>query len=133
MSNVGPARVVAAVGASAGLIGKPLSAAETTSSVAAWTVNQKKLFSNVSMERGAKVPSLITGLIRVNGSLDSGTEGIVVVDGIAAGVIGELSGARGLVEYTAVLDYTMLTAGQHAVELFVRDTAGSITRVGAPK
>ena len=133
VSNVGPARVVAAVGASAELIGKPLSAAETNSNVAAWTVNQKKLFSNVSMERGAKVPSLITGLIRVNGSLDPGTEGIVVVDGVAAGVIGELSGARGLVEYTAVLDYTMLTAGQHAVELFVRDPAGSITRVGAPK
>ena len=133
VSNVGPARVVAAVGSSASLIGKPLSATGANTNVVTWTVNQKKSFSNVSTERGAKIPSLITGLVRVNGSLDEGAEGIVVIDGIAAGVIGELSGARGLVEYTAILDYTVLTAGQHSVELFVRDAAGSVTRVGAPK
>jgi hypothetical protein len=69
----------------------------------------------------------------VNGSLDEGAEGIVVVDGIAAGVMGELSGARGLVEYTAILDYTLLGAGSHSVELFVRDSSGVVTRVGAPK
>jgi len=133
VSNVGPAHKVAAVGASASLIGKPLKATAQDPNVVTWTVNQKKQFSNVAGERGARVPSLITGLVRVNGSLDEGAEGIVVVDGIAAGVMGELSGARGLVEYTAILDYTLLGAGSHSVELFVRDSSGVVTRVGAPK
>jgi hypothetical protein len=133
VTNVGPVRNVAAVGASASLVGKPLTATQENSDVVTWTVNQKKQFANVSNERGARVPALITGLVRVNGALDAGTEGIVVVDGIAAGVVGELSGARGLVEYTAILDYTLLTSGTHSVELFVRDAAGVVTRVGAPK
>jgi hypothetical protein len=133
VTNVGPARKVAAVGASASLIGSPLTATQQNPAVTKWTVNQKKQFANVSNERGARVPSLITGVVRVNGALDEGVEGIVVVDGIAAGVIGELSGARGLVEYTAILDYTLLGTGTHSVELFIRDAAGVVTRVGAPK
>ena len=133
VSNVGPIRNVAAVGSSASLIGQPITATEQNSAVATWTVNQKKMFSNVEMERGARVPSLVTGLVRVKGSLEYGSEGIIAVDGIAAGVIGELSGARGLVPYTALLDYTLFTQGNHAIELFVRDAAGVVTRVGAPK
>jgi len=133
VSNVGPIRNVAAVGSSASLIGQPITATEKNSSVATWTVNQKKMFSDVKTERGARVPSLVTGLVRVNGSLDVGSEGIIAVDGIAAGVIGELSGARGLVSYTALLDYTLFTQGNHTVELFVRDATGAVTRVGAPK
>ena len=133
VSNIGPIRQVAAVGASASLIGKPLNATVQNSNIVTWTVNQKKQFSNVASERGARVPSLITGLVRVGASLDEGSEGIVVIDGVAAGVIGELSGARGVVEYTAILDYTLLDAGSHSIELFIRDSTGVITRVGAPK
>jgi hypothetical protein len=61
-----------------------------------------------------------------------GTEGIVVVDGIAAGVLGELSGQEGTVSFTGILDYSLLTAGPHTVELFVREADGSVTRVGPP-
>ena len=133
VSNVGNIEKVAAVGASAALIGQPIASANVNSQVTAWTVNQKEMFSNVVRVRGARVPTLITGLVRVSGSLDEGTEGIVAVDGIAAGVIGELAGARGLVNYTSILDYRMFKDGSHTVELFVRDAAGAITRVGAPK
>ena len=133
VTNVGPIRKVAAVGASATLIGSPVSASAANTQISAWTVNQKKLLKNVSTERGARIPSLLTGVIRVNGSLDEGSEGIIAVDGVAAGVIGELSGARGLIEYTAILDYTLFSAGEHSVELFVRDASGDLTRVGAPK
>lgn len=133
VGNVGPIRNVAAVGASASMVGQPITAADQNSAVATWTVNQKKMFSNVSTERGARVPTLVTGLVRVNGSLEEGSEGIIAVDGIAAGVVGELSGARGLVQYTALLDYTLFSQGKHTIELFVRDAAGVVTRVGAPK
>jgi hypothetical protein len=61
-----------------------------------------------------------------------GTEGIVVVDGRAAGVLGELSGQEGTVGFTAVLDYSLLGAGSHTVELFVREADGTLTRVGPP-
>lgn len=64
--------------------------------------------------------------------LPAGTEGIVAIDGIAAGVMGELDGGQPGLTYTAILDYTLLTNGAHTVELFVRAPDGSITKVGAP-
>jgi hypothetical protein len=75
---------------------------------------------------------MITGEITVSQPLEQGTEGIVVVDGIAAGVIGELSSARSSVNFAAVLDYTLLTPGPHTVELFVRNPDGTLTSVGSP-
>ena len=54
------------------------------------------------------------------------------MDGIAAGVIGELSGADSVVNFAAVLDYTLLTSGPHTVELFIRNLDGTLTSVGAP-
>jgi hypothetical protein len=98
-----------------------------------WTLQQKKMFSSVSDTRGSRVPSLVTGAITLGQPLDMGAEGILVVDGIAAGVVGELSGARDTVEFTAILDYSLLGDGSHSVELFVRDVDGTVTRVGAPK
>ena len=64
--------------------------------------------------------------------MDEGVEGIIAIDGIAAGVIGELSGSIGEVPYTAVLDYSLLTKGDHVVELFIRNADGVISKVGRP-
>ena len=128
VSNKGPVRNVASVGSSATLIGLPIESDEVSDAISAWTVNQKGMFSNVSDERGARVPSLLTGLIRINGSLEEGTEGIIAVDGIAAGVVGELSGGRGLISYTAILDYTLLTKGLHTIDLFIRSVDGTLTK-----
>jgi hypothetical protein len=133
VSTTGPIRRVAAIGASADLIGRPISADVIDPAVGAWTVNQKRSFKNVADQRGAKVPSLITGTIRLTAPIDIGTEGIIAIDGVAAGVIGELSGARDVVSYTAILDYTLLTPGDHTVELFVRAADGVITKVGSPR
>jgi hypothetical protein len=95
-------------------------------------VAQKKMFANVSTQKGARVPSLITGKIQLAKPLDVGTEGVVVIDGVAAGVIGELSGARDVVSYTAILDYGLLTEGAHTVELYVRLPDGQLERAGKP-
>ena len=133
VSNKGPIRRVAAIGSSADLIGRPISSEVINSEVATWTVNQKRSFKNVTDQRGAKVPSLVTGTIRLAAPVDLGAEGIIAIDGVAAGVIGELSGARDVVSYTAVLDYTLLTPGDHTVELFVRSPDGAITKVGLPR
>jgi hypothetical protein len=103
-----------------------------SSVVTGWSVTQKKMFTNVSTRKGARVPSLITGNIQLAKPLDVGTEGVVAIDGIAAGVIGELSGARDVVSYTAILDYGLLTEGSHTVELYVRLPNGELERVGKP-
>ena len=133
VSRDGDIRRVAAIGSSAGLIGKSLTATEKDSSVTTWTLDQKKMFTSVSDKRGSRVPSLVTGTITIAAPLSTGVEGIIVVDGVAAGVVGELSGARGVVEFTALLDYSLFIDGAHTAELFVRDEDGVITRVGPPK
>ena len=133
VTNEGPNRRVAAIGSSASLIGSRIASSDQNTSVSSWTVNQKKSFTNVSDQRGAKVPSLVTGNVRLSAPLEVGTEGIIAINGVAAGVIGELSGARDVVPYTAILDYSLLTPGDHSVELFVRTPDGAVTKVGSPR
>ena len=128
----GSLRRVAAVGLSSALVGQAVPLAPTSANVTSWSVTQKKMFADISTKNGARVPSLITGKIQLAQSLDMGTEGVVVIDGVAAGVIGELSGARDVVEYTAILDYGLLTEGAHTVELYVRLPSGQLERVGKP-
>lgn len=124
---------VAAIGRSASLIGKSLTSASVDTRVTGWVTDQRTLFNGVSRVRGADIPSLLTGTINVVGQLDEGTEGVVAVDGVAAGVIGELSNAQGDVSFTAILDYTRFTKGDHVVELFIRSPQGAITKVGNPR
>ena len=133
VSNVGAINKVAAIGSSASLIGAVLPDVKTDQQVVSWKVAQKKWFLNVSDKRGSAVPSLITGSIQMNGDLPAGTEGIVAIDGVAAGVVGELSNARDVAAFTAVLDYSLLTRGKHIVELYVHRADGSLTRVGQPQ
>lgn len=132
VSNVGPIRNVAAIGNSASLIGVEIGKRPTDQLTTSWTMNQKRLFKNVATERGATIPGLITGKVTLSQPLDVGTEGVIAVDGVAAGVIGELSGASSTVSYAAVLDYTLLSRGSHDVELFIRYPDGTLTSVGAP-
>ena len=132
VAGEGPIRNIARVGLSASLIGTPVRSSTVDTAVTGWDLRQERMFLKVSDTRGRAVPSLITGSVRVSSPLPEGTEGIVAIDGVAAGVIGELSGADGDTVFTAVLDYTMLTDGAHHVELFVHRPDGSITRVGVP-
>ena len=132
VSNIGPMQQVSAVGNSASLIGRKISAASPDVLATSWTLKQKNMFNNVQTTRGSKVPSLITGVVSLKDSVDEGVEGIIAIDGIAAGVIAELSGSMGEVPYTAVLDYSLLTKGDHVVELFIRNSDGVISKVGAP-
>ncbi len=132
VSNVGPIEKVAAVGESASLIGTRIGRRAADARITEWTIKQKRLFTNVSGKRGATIPALITGKITLSQPLEGGTEGIITVDEIAAGVIGELSGARSIAEFTAVLDYTLLTPGPHTIELLIRNPEGIITFAGAP-
>lgn len=132
VTNEGPARRIAAVGASAPLVGRPLDSGEVSRLVEGWRLDGAASFRNVSGGAGTTVPVTVTGTVMLSGPAPEGTEGIITVDGVAAGVLGELSGQEGEVRFTAVLDYTLLGAGSHDVRLFIRAADGSISKVGAP-
>ena len=132
VSNVGPIQNVAAVGQSASLIGTRMEMPTADARITSWTTKQKRMFSNVSSKRGSTIPALITGTVTLAQPLEVGTEGIIAIDGVAAGVVGELSGANSSISFAAVLDYTLLTSGPHSIELFIRNPDGSITSAGAP-
>lgn len=130
--NIGPVSRIAAVGQSAGLVGLPVPAAPQSSLVGSWTLKQRDAFGGIDGRPGTTVPATITGTVTLSRPAFEGTEGIIVVDGFAAGVLGELSGQEGEVRFTAVLDISRLGAGAHTVELYVRDENGVVTRVGPP-
>lgn len=135
VSNDGPLTGVAAVGQSAPLIGRPIGDAPAASGVS-WTLAQKAEFRNVPSGRGARVPALITGSVTSRERFPEGTEGIISIGGVAAGVLGELGQfdwTGDPVRYTAILDYSLLTPGDHTVELYLRAPDGSLSRVGPPK
>ena len=127
----GDVRTVAAVGSSATLIGQRLDVTQATDQVLKWTVSRPQDFVNLTAEPGSRVAVTINGGI-VSGAFDVGTEGILVIDGIAAGVVGELSGAEGVYGYTAVIDSTLMTPGDHTVELVIRAPDGTLTSAGPP-
>lgn len=133
VSNKGPIRRVAAVGASQDLVGTPIRATGSADGIAGWTLKQKSMFSNVKSGRGTSIPSLVFGTVITTKELPEGTEGIVTVNGIAAGVIGELSLGVDTVEFTALLDYSLLTKGKNEVGLVIRTPDGKLANVGAPR
>lgn len=135
VANDGSLTRVAAVGDAAGLVGKPIDASEVSEGIS-WSLTQKRMFANVADGRGARVPALITGTVFSPGGFPRGTEGVVAVDGIAAGVLGELGEAGESIDqvrFTAILDYALLTPGRHVVELYLRLPDGSLSKVGAPR
>lgn len=130
--NTGPVSRIAAVGQSAGLVGQPVSSVTQSPLVRSWVLKQRDAFAAIDGRPGSTVPATVTGTVTLTGPAVEGTEGIIAVDGIAAGVLGELSGQDGEVKFTAILDIARLGAGAHTVELFVRDENGTVTRVGPP-
>lgn len=129
----GGARRIAAVGKSASLIGKRLTGLMKSTANVRWTMEDQDLLRNVSTERGARVPAVLAGGVLLDEPLPMGTEGILMVDGIAAGVAGEFGLGNTYFAYTAIIDYALLTSGSHQVSLVLRDgVTGELTEVGPP-
>ncbi len=128
----GDIRRVAAIGSSARLVGSAVLPEWSEKFNATWSLKQKDLFLDVAGTRGSRVPSLITGSVTLESPTEEGTEGLVAIDGVVAGVIGELSAVRDTVDFTAILDYSLLDKGSHQVELYVRTPDGVVKEVGLP-
>lgn len=127
VSNIGPISRVAAVGASASLVGSPVTTQGPDSAVVSWSIDQIDGFRSVAGIKGTSVPAQVTGTVELSRALPAGTEAIITVDGKGAGVVGEVSGASGRVRFTAILDYTLLGPGDHRVGLVIRRPDGTLT------
>lgn len=133
VTNVGGARRIAAVGATSDLIGLPAPKPAGPSVVARWVLNHPEEFTVGKPERGSFAPVTVQGGVLLNEPLPEGSEGILVVDGVAAGVVGEFGNGSVYFGFLAVIDYSLLTAGKHKVEMLVYNgETGVITSAGAP-
>lgn len=126
---------IVAIGASADVVGTPVSAGEVSDAVDAWTITELgSLFGlEVDPPEGSIVPAQFVGVLTVSESLPSGTEGLIVINGIVGGVIVQLDGVGpGEVAYTAMVDVELLRSGRPALELLIRLPNGQVSTVGEP-
>lgn len=133
VTNIGGARRIAAVGATSDLIGFPAPRPTGPSVVARWVLNRPDEFSVSKPERGSFAPVTVQGGVLLNEPLPEGSEGILVVDGVAAGVVGEFGNGSVYFGFLSVIDYSLLTSGKHKVEMLVYNgETGVITTAGSP-
>ncbi|MSO31185.1 MAG: hypothetical protein EXQ64_00050 [Ilumatobacteraceae bacterium] len=133
VTNIGGARRIAAVGATSDLIGFPAPRPTGPSVVARWVLNRPDEFSVSKPERGSFTPVTVQGGVLLNEPLPEGSEGILVVDGVAAGVVGEFGNGSVYFGFLSVIDYSLLTSGKHKVEMLVYNgETGVITTAGSP-
>lgn len=123
---------ISAVGASASLIGKKLQTNSNDSYVTSWSVNELSQFENISVARGSRIPVQLKGVISTTQAFPSGAEGIVTIDGVPAGVITELAGAQGDIEFDVIINYQRLTGGAHDVGLIINFDGGGTDLRMAP-
>ncbi|MEY3806167.1 MAG: hypothetical protein RIR69_979 [Actinomycetota bacterium] len=103
------------------LISTPVTSTSRSSSISSWSVDQKDQFNNISAARFAQVPVMISGEITVSQSIPKDAVGVITVDGVVAGFVGEVSGVAGgeTVSYTAAIATSQLKSGSQAVALTI--------------
>jgi hypothetical protein len=128
---VGDIRSVASVGRSAPLIGSRVIPNGPIRDDIIWRLEFPGLYERVTLVRGEPSPAILTG--GVVGDFAAGDELIVLIDGVAAGVmsVGERSGVIGL---GAVLDFGIFdTEGaSHEVSLVLHRRDGTLSLLGPP-
>ena len=137
VAREGGFEAVAKVGKSAMLVGTVPVAGTTDGVVSGWSIKELAGMSNVTANKNEAIPVVISGTLKVSAALDDATEGLITLDGKVVGVVGELSKApKGILEFSALIDYASLTPGKHTVGFLVaRYASGTpvITRVSKGK
>jgi len=132
----GGVRTIASIGRSGHLVGKPIPTdAELSDAVGSWTLDHgavlKALTVNPSV--GSTVPAWMSGRIKLDRSLPDGTEGLLVVNGIVAGVVVELDGTDpGVIDFSSIIDVSELRNGPPEIMLAINHPDGVIEVVGPP-
>jgi hypothetical protein len=120
----------ARVGTSAALVGNPVNAAGPSELVTSWTGTE--LFQLENFNSGV-VPAQVSGVMTTTADAPAGTEALLVVDGIVAGVIVELGGSpAGEVKFSGIINPALVASSQSKFELAIAAPDGTVTMVGAP-
>ena len=94
--------------------------------VSSWSSRLAPQFSNIKKGVAQLAPVYLFGTIAVDSPLPTDALGLVLIDGKVAGIVNELQGAApGAVEFQTLLDYTLLTPGDHTVSLVIRTGTGN--------
>ncbi len=126
----GPASRIAAVGRAGDLLGTRVSPGVGNAEGLTWTLDQWLRFVDLDPVRGSRVPALITGDLDAETGFPAGTEGVVTVDEVVVGVMGEVPDRAGRTRYTVILDYSRLVGPENRkVDLYLRLPGGDLRRV----
>ena len=124
----GPVQRIAGELSAQEILGTTLKTVPSTGLVSSWTSTVSSQFDDIKPGVSELAPTFIFGTIDVRDKIPSTTDGLVLIDGKVAGVINELSGAvPGKIEYQVLLDYTLLTPGNHVASLVLRHRKGLTT------
>lgn len=125
--NVGDAASIARAGGVADVIGTRIKATSESAYVSLLSVDRPGLYRGVTSKQGSRSGSLVTGGITTS-DVPQGTHAIVRVDGVAAGSF-DVSGWDGPHGFAVIIDYTMLSPGDHVIDMVVRTPDGVYSSV----
>jgi hypothetical protein len=102
------------------LVGTTLIANAQPETELSWSFDRHEDFQNIGSDRLAFVPAQVQGRLTAHRDFGSKEEGLIVVDGVAVGVVSELAGLRSGTSTTfrSTLLSRLLTAGKHQVSLW---------------
>lgn len=107
------------------ILGQSVTSSGASGQVSSWASRLAPQFQNIKKGVAQLAPVYLFGTITVDTALSDNADGLVLIDGKVAGVINELAGAKpGVVEFQTLLDYTLLTPGNHSVSLVIRTRDG---------
>lgn len=126
----GGADAFARVGRSADLVGTMVESSGTSELVASWTATELGQLANFN---SGVVPAQVSGIMTTTDDAPRGTEALIVVDGVIAGVIVELGESpAGEVRFSGIIDPRLVTSADAKFELAVSNSDGTVEIVGAP-
>lgn len=102
------------------LVGTALVANADIETKLSWSLDRPEDFQNIGSRQLSFVPAHVQGRLTAHRNFGSQEEGLIVVDGVAVGIISELAGLRNGASTTfrSTLLSRLLTAGKHQVSLW---------------
>jgi hypothetical protein len=129
ISSTGNVDDITRAGVNGELVGRTLSANAENETELSWSLDKPEDFTGIGSERLSFVPAQVQGRLTASRDFGPDEEGLLVVDGVAVGIISELAGLRNGMSTTfrSTLLSRLLKPGRHQVSLWTaaKNTSGS--------
>jgi hypothetical protein len=129
ISSTGNVDDITRAGVNGELVGRTLSANAENETELSWSLDKPEDFTGIGSERLSFVPAQVQGRLTARRDFGSDEEALLVVDGVAVGIISELAGLRNGMSTTfrSTLLSRLLMPGRHEVALWTvtKNTSGS--------